>query len=323
MSVQTGRLIRTVLAVVVVGFLVYYVDPSAMAEAAADTDLRWVAAAVALMPANVALEGIVWIRLARHVDPGLTTRDGFGALLAGFALGFFTPARAGDYAGRAFYVRHRDKWEIAAVVAVQRLLDVAVGSTAGSIALFIYLAIERPETSALWWALGSAGALIGLALVGAGLRPATAYRITRRLAPVEFVHRRLRFLERLSPREGAHILGLNLIRFGIYTSQFVLLIRALIPGVSAGVAYLGVGIIFLAKFLIPSVTLMDLGIREGIAVFVFGEMGLPEAAALNASLLLFTINLLLPALAGIWFVLQMRWPHSESPTSSADRTASS
>ncbi|MEX1054624.1 MAG: hypothetical protein WED81_01245, partial [Rhodothermales bacterium] len=71
-------------------------------------------------------------------------------------------------------------------------------------------------------------------------------------------------------------------------------------------ALLGIALVFFVKLLLPPVTLMDVGIREGAAVFFLGSLGFPEAAALNASLLLFTINLLIPAAAGLPLVMRLR-----------------
>ncbi len=301
-----GRLVKALLAIVAIGFLVYYVDPEAMASAAAGASPWWIAAAVLLLPANVFLEGSVWHLLIRRVDPTMTRRESFGALFTGYALGFFTPGRAGEFAGRAFHVRHHDKWEVAAVVAVQRLYDMAVVVSLGTAALILFQRTRSLPPEGLWTIVAAAGALIGATLVSAALAPKSAHRIAVRLLPFETWRRRIGFLARLTTADGVRVVGLDAARFAIYSTQFFLLLRALVPAADPAAGYLGIGLVFLAKFLIPSITFMDLGIREGAAVFFLGRMGFAEAAALNASLLLFAINLLLPAAIGIRFVMKMR-----------------
>ena len=102
----------------------------------------------------------------------------------------------------------------------------------------------------------------------------------------------------------------------------VFLLKAFAPGAGVVVAFWGVILTFYAKALIPPLTLMDLGIREGAAVFFLGMLGLPQAAALNAALLLMTINLLLPASFGIPFVFRLKLPSGATagdvPTRSAE-----
>jgi hypothetical protein len=66
------------------------------------------------------------------------------------------------------------------------------------------------------------------------------------------------------------------------------------------------------KFLIPSLTFLDVGVREGAAILAFGWIGVPEAAALNASLMIFFINLALPAVLGAFFLKRRTVPEAVS-----------
>ena len=68
----------------------------------------------------------------------------------------------------------------------------------------------------------------------------------------------------------------------------------------------GVALVFFAKSAIPQVTLGDLGVREGAAVFFLGAYGVAPAAALDASLALCSLlNLVLPSLAGTPLLLRL------------------
>ena len=87
--------------------------------------------------------------------------------------------------------------------------------------------------------------------------------------------------------------------------QFFLLLSAFGP-VQPLSALAGIGTIMLLKTVIPPVTLGELGIREGASVIVLGHAGILPAAAFNASLLLFAVNLLLPALAGLALLMWIK-----------------
>ncbi|PSQ80600.1 MAG: hypothetical protein BRD40_04260, partial [Bacteroidetes bacterium QS_1_65_9] len=96
-----------------------------------------------------------------------------------------------------------------------------------------------------------------------------------------------------------------------YATQFVLLARAFSPDAPVGLLYGGVGLIFFAKHLIPSLTLMDVGIREGAAVFFLStQLGLPQATAFNAAFFLFLLNLVAPAALGAPLLLRLRFEQS-------------
>jgi len=51
------------------------------------------------------------------------------------------------------------------------------------------------------------------------------------------------------------------------------------------------------------VSILGIGIREGAFVFFFTQAGVPKAAALSLSLLLFSQSLLMAAMGGIWYLL--------------------
>ncbi len=314
-----STLVKGALAAAALGGLVYFVEFGAMVEAARRANPLWIVAAVALLPLNVFLEGRVWRVMVRPVTPQIGWRGLYGALLSGFALGLFTPARAGEFVGRAFYLPHADRWETGATVFAQRLLDMAVALDVGLVALgYAWAGGFLPEGP--WWIALGAGAFVSVALSALMAAPGRLVGLAERFVSSEKALVRIRFLRRLGPQEMARAAALAFLRYGVYVTQFVLLIRAFVPEGSFLAAYLGIGLVYFAKFLAPSITLMDLGLREGFAVFFLGQLGFPEAAALNAALLLFCLNLALPAAAGVPLLLRLnlgRGASDDAPASAA------
>jgi uncharacterized protein (TIRG00374 family) len=51
------------------------------------------------------------------------------------------------------------------------------------------------------------------------------------------------------------------------------------------------------------ISVLGIGIREGAFVFFFTQAGVPQAAALSLSLLLFSQSLLMAAMGGVWYLL--------------------
>ncbi|MDX1439275.1 MAG: hypothetical protein R3284_05170, partial [Rubricoccaceae bacterium] len=96
------------------------------------------------------------------------------------------------------------------------------------------------------------------------------------------------------------------LRYLIFSTQFVVLVHAFAPDAGWLITYTGVVLVFFAKSAIPSITLGDLGIRESAAVFFLGSLGIFEAAAFDASLAIFGINILLPALSGLLLLPRLR-----------------
>jgi uncharacterized membrane protein YbhN (UPF0104 family) len=57
----------------------------------------------------------------------------------------------------------------------------------------------------------------------------------------------------------------------------------------------------LAKSIFP-ISIADIGIREAGSVYFFALLGISSAAAFNASMVLFLINILLPSVVGLLFL---------------------
>ena len=78
-------------------------------------------------------------------------------------------------------------------------------------------------------------------------------------------------------------------------------------------AVIAIPIMFALKTLLP-ISLMDLGVREGAAIAVLGFVGVGAAPAVQASLMLFGLNVLAPGLAGL-LVLFLNTRATHLPTS--------
>lgn len=176
---------------------------------------------------------------------------------------------------------------------------------------------ETRDLMQAWWGMMVFGFGAAVVLAGILLFPRSGFRLISRLIRSEKVLGKLRFLQRLHTKQMLGYLLIAALRYGVYSTQFYLLVRAFMPDVSVVAGYAGVALTFFVKFIMPPVTLLDLGIREGAAVFFLGQLGIAEAAAFNAALLVFCINIMLPAIIGLPFIFKMRFRTGKAEGSQA------
>ena len=296
----TRLLGQALLTAAVGGALLLAVDLGAVLDALQRAHPFWIGAAVLLLPLNLGLDGWVWAQLLDAADDSHSPRTIGRALLCGFALGFWTPARLGEYAGRAYSFAETDRWTVTLSVLAQRVLDLIVGVGVGLGALLWGLHTGLLPSSPAWHAAATLGAGTVALLTVALLFPARLYQGAAALGNrILDVVPDPRFFSRLDARHGLSALGGTVVRYVVFTGQFVCLTLALQPSLSGALVSLAVALTFFAKYLLPSLTLLNLGIREGAAVFFFGVLGLPSAVALSAALLLFALNVLGPAVLGL------------------------
>ncbi|MFC1726340.1 hypothetical protein ACFL4T_11995 [candidate division KSB1 bacterium] len=90
----------------------------------------------------------------------------------------------------------------------------------------------------------------------------------------------------------------------VFTLQFVVLIYAF-SNVHFPEALMAVFFIFFVKNFFP-ISIGDLGIREAVSIYTLAAVGVSQPAAFNSSLLIFFVNIFIPALAGAFFIVKYK-----------------
>lgn len=319
--------VKALLAVLVVGYLVLYVNPAAIWATARSASLWLLALAVAMVLPNLWGNARAWAALMHPLMPRMSARVMWRAVMAGFAVGFFTPARVGEYAGRAFSVTYPNKWSVTATVLLQRLIDLVIGLWGGTLVLaYVWRSGSLPEN--VGWGIGWEVVLLtGIGVAGGVtallLAPRMVLGIARWL-PDRWMSWRahLSFLERLSMRSVAASFAWSAFRYLVFIAQMAVLVQAFDPEVAFAGAFAGSVLAYYIRYLLPAVTLMDLGVREGAAVFFLPLFGADPAAALNAALAVFALNIAAPSLVGVLFVRGLSFEHAAVPAAHATSPAS-
>ena len=262
--------------------------------------------ALALVPLNWGLEAWKWHRLARHLEP-VTFGRSLRAVLVGLTLGFATPNRVGDYAGRILELKSRRVSALGAVFLGRycQLVATVLAGVAGL--LYFLLKFYLPGYPAA--GVGAAASALGLS----GLVLVPLYRSRLLLAALGVWRPLRRFRPALAimptyPARALHaVLALAGLRYGVFCGQFLLLLAAYGVATPLGPGLAAVAGTFLLKSLVPSLNaLADVGVRELSATHLFGLLGQPALPVLSASLSLWVINIALPSAAGLLLVPGLR-----------------
>ena len=281
-------------------------------------DPFWLAAAVLLLPLNIGVEAAIWLPVLRLVVPGARWAEAARAVVGGYPLGFFTPARIGEFAGRAFTISDQRRMEIGISAAAARVPELAVLLAAGAMT---FLAAALRDTAAYpgstVFTVSAVGAAIAVSMLY--LIPGSTEKLVRQFTSRRAILEKIRFLERFDARMAAALILLSTLRLLIFCSQFVLLARSFDARHSTLTAYEAVISTFTAKSIIPAVTFLDLGIREGAASFFFHHLGIGASVGFSAALALFVVNVIIPTLVGLLLVSKYRvgrpnQPVTESPS---------
>jgi uncharacterized membrane protein YbhN (UPF0104 family) len=260
-----------------------------------------------LLIPNVFLAFLKWRYLLKNRFSDITDREAFGSLLFGYTLGLVTPGRLGEL-GRGLFFTNKNKLTVTGLNILDKLANQAVFFTLGGIALALFVfrqGVWDTEEALPFLIIG--GMLIAILWVLI-LSPARVKKILKKIskksAPGAKLHTLITAYDRITPKDSIAVLGLSLLWVLVITAQYHILVLAFTK-VSLWESLQAVNATLLTKALLPF-TFGDLGIREGIAVFFYSQFQVSPAAVFNASLLVFLINFLIPAISGIYYVFQLR-----------------
>jgi hypothetical protein len=93
----------------------------------------------------------------------------------------------------------------------------------------------------------------------------------------------------------------------VYSTQYFLVFRLLIPEIDPPDIVLMMFVIFFVQSSIPSLDLFDLGIRATTAAYFFSFVTNQEIVVMAAVASIWLINLIIPAILGSVFVLKLNF----------------
>ena len=262
--------------------------------------------ALALVPLNWGLEAWKWHRLARHLEP-----VGFGrslrAVLVGLTLGFATPNRVGDYAGRILELKSRRVHALGAVFLGRycQLVATVLAGVAGL--LYFGLTFYLAGYPAAKLGVAATALVIGAAVLVPLYRSRLLLALLGLWRPLRRFRPALAIMPSYPARALHAVLAISGLRYAVFCGQFLLLLRAYGVAAPTGPALAAVAGTFLLKSFVPSLNaLADVGVRELSATHLFGLLGQPALPVLSASLSLWLINIALPSAAGLLLVPGLR-----------------
>lgn len=257
--------------------------------------------AILLVLINWGLELLKWYLTVKPIDKSVGFSKLIQSLLAGISTGFVTPNRLGNFIGRMLYYKGKSKYYL--------VLGTLYGNFAQFIASLIFGIIGFYFVGSLVLNLEEQINFSYLAFILGGL--ALLIYVLYPLIPSEkskWLKNRLNILAafRLIARKIAFpLILLSVCRYLVFVLQFSLLLIAFGAEYSHDLIY-GLYLHYLIVTLTPTLLLGKIVVREAVGLFVLSTFISNPSIIILSSLLLWLINLGVPALVGLYFLLKVK-----------------
>ncbi len=302
--------IRVLIAIAAYSFIAIKVSwvgllsiSSTVFSSLSSSNLVWFGLILALMPLVWALEAYKW-RIALSEFAKISFWRSLRSVWYGVVAGQLTPNRIGEPIGRLALIdpNSRGKAGVAAVWCSfsQQLTTIIFGVIGIAWWLDVKELAVLPSTIPSWFVILIIFFWVGLILIGI----IRFQKIVRWVERFEWV-KRIMHGESLSISFPSTmfivVLSLSMLRYLIFSTQYVLLLW--IFGVKASIIdiYAVVALTYLFSSFIPSFSASEVGIRAGFAIWFAGMISNNALGVTAASLFLWMLNIALPALIAAWF----------------------
>ncbi|NNC95442.1 MAG: hypothetical protein HKN92_07755 [Chitinophagales bacterium] len=259
-----------------------------------------VAILFALMILNWGLESLKWHILINKIQKHnfLTS---IKAIFASVSFGFNTPNRVGEFGGRLLFVKRENIFKAIGLSFIGSFFQLFVTLVLGSTSLLIYLQVND-------------NSMISNNLVIASLIITAVISLIILISWKKWfpLRKQKRFKELISvvfswkPRLYFNIFILSLFRYLVYTGQFILLLHIFGIEVANWKKGITVSTMYLFQSISPSISLIDMGIRQNLAYYLFEPFSTNLMGITLATFTIWLINLAIPAIIGYGIILKTK-----------------
>ena len=265
-----------------------------------------------MMFLNWFLESLKWRFLISRIEK-ITIKRSIRAVFSGITISAFTPNRIGEYAGRVFCLEKADR--------IQGVLITVIGSMAQLLTTIVFglvgillLPNLMPTFDSLLSEIVFAYPimifiimLLNVLLVTLFLN-ASVFSVI--LSRFKFLKKFDKYNEVFSFYNFFDLLEVflySIARYIVFTTQFFILLQVF----EVDILYID-SIILTAAMLfvvsvVPTIAITEIGVRGSVALFLFSLVSANTLGILSATFVMWTINLLLPALIGTIFIFTLKF----------------
>ena len=251
-----------------------------------------------LVPINWLIEWLKWVITLKVAEVQTTQKIKLNAFFAGIITGMLTPNMLGNFIGRIYYFDRRNRISLIVLTLVSNYAQFIASIVFGIIGILILGKIPIDlEIDQFNFILIAIGVIVSVFYFNFEW----FFKFLKRKARIHLLIRNIKRRRMYRWK----ILLLSFLRHGIFTLQFSFMLHAFGENLSLENVF-WIWQVYLWVTIAPSLLLGKLAIRESIAIWVLTLAGMGELTVLISSFLIWTFNLLLPTIIGLFICKEKR-----------------
>lgn len=262
---------------------------------------------ICLMCLNWLFEAIKWKYIIRDYEK-IDLLKSLKAVFIGISVALFTPNRIGEFGGRILVLKKENRTIGAFSTFIGSTSQLLVTIVLGSVSLSIILLFFENQIQLS----DNYRTIIIILLLAVSLISLYLYmnfKLLSRISKYRIFNKwknHLHIFSSFSKKQLLNILSISVFRYIIFIVQFYILFLVFNSILTFYQSILVITTTYYILAIIPSITLAELGIRGSVIIF-FTEIFIPDfAGTLTASIVLWIINLAIPAVFGSILMIKQK-----------------
>ena len=258
---------------------------------------------ILLMFVNWGLEAKKWQILISPLET-FSFFKAYKSVLAGCSVTMLTPNRIGEYGGRIVYVQEENRLKAIPLTILGSISQLFITVIVGTVGLIIF---KYSETEAVLFKLlpAMAGDFLLYSSIVASVFLILLYMrvkfLVRIISRMRYMQKIVKYFEQLRSfgrKQLLRILFLSFLRYMVFILQYILLLKLIGVEIAWDLCFWILSVFYLVMALAPTIGFTELPVRAAASVELLGLYSNNIIGIQAASLGIWLINLVVPAIIG-------------------------
>ena len=254
-----------------------------------------------LIPINWGIESYKWQLITSPIEK-ISFKTANHSVYSGICLGHLAPGRATEFLAKIVFFKLENRPKITALHFINGMFQLCITYIIGLSALLFQLKQFNGEN--IWMAYTTTTIAIlvfGIFIFCLVKIDFILNLITKKISKQTAINN---FKYPFTAKKLSQLFGLSLIRYCVFSLQFILLLYLFHQQNLNFYTFVGVAIYFLITTTIPMISILEAPIRAAIALIVFQNSGISNSALALSSVLIWIINIIIPSIYGYTILLK-------------------
>ncbi len=253
--------------------------------------------------ANQIVEAFKWKYATRSLE-NVSLAKALASVFAGISIGIFTPNNIGDYGGKILYLKDENRASGIAVNFITSISQLIITLTIGLLAFLFYFSKYISNQVIVSNILTYTVVVFICLMIHLFININRLSFYASRIKWMSKFKKHTLIFDQFHTKEVVTILFFALIRYLIFSTQYLLIIKYVDPSLNVSSIFMMTSLIFLTQSILPSFAITEIMMRGSVAAFFFEHISNDVIPIVASAFSIWILNVILPAIIGSYFVLK-------------------